>query len=213
MPNVWKKVAVDIESALGTAKTITAVSKAAEASVTATHDFLAGDYVRFIAITGMRQLEEVVARVKSVSTTVSFVAEGIDSTLWDTFVSGTVRKITFGTSMGTVQEISPSGGEPEFTDATVIHDEMMTEVPTGGFSGVTFGMTSYFEPADTALLALRAAMRSKTSLCMALRFAGGARIVGSYYVTAPFTPAGATGAAVMTPVMFKARSIPTPYST
>lgn len=213
MPNVWKKVAVDIESALGTAKTITAVSKASEAVITATHDYSIGDYVRFIGITGMKQLDEVVARVKSVSTTVSFVAEGIDSTLWDTFVSGTVKKITFGTSMATVQEISPSGGEPEYTDTSTVHNEMDTEMPTGGFTGVTFGMTNYFEPADTALLALRAAMRSSTSLCMMMRFASGARIVGSYYPAAPFTPAGQSGAAVMTPVTFKARSIPTPYAS
>lgn len=211
--NVWKKVGIDIESALGPAKTITAISKVAEAVVTATHDFAIGDYVRMIGIVGMKQLDEVVARVKSVSTTVSFVLEGIDSTLFDTFTSGTVKKITFGTSMSTVQDISPSGGEAEYADTTTIHDEMATEMPTGGFSALGFSMTNIFDPADTALIALRAAMRSKTSLAVRFNFSTGAKFVFGAYVSAPFTPGGSSGGVVQTTVNFKARAMLTAYAT
>lgn len=211
--STWKKVGIDVESALGSVITITAISKASEAVVTGTHSLAVGDYVRMIGITGMKQMDEIVARVKSVSTTVSFVLEEIDSTLWDTFVSGTARRITFGNSMATIQEINPGGGDPEFTSTTTVHAEMDTEIPTGGYSTVTYDMTSIFDPSDTVLKALRAAMRSKTSLAIKFNFDSGAKIVFSAYVAAPFTPGGSSGGVIQTPVKLRARAIPTPYAT
>lgn len=211
-PNVWRKVGIDVESALGAAKTITAISKVTEAVVTATHDFAIGDYVRMIGIAGMQQLDEVVARVKSVSTTVSFVLEGVDSTLFDTFTSGTVKKITFGTAMSTVQEISSSGGDAQYTPTTTVHSERDTQIPSGE-NVLVYTMNNIFDPADVGLLALRAASRAKTSLAIKFNFSTGAKICFGAFISAPLTPTGSTGAVVQTPVSFSVRALPTPYST
>ena len=210
--NVWRKVGIDIESALGPAKTITAISKVTEAVVTATHDFAVGDYVRLIGIAGMQQMDEVVARVKTVSTTVSFVLEGVDSTLFDTFTSGTVKKITFGTAMSTAQDISASGGDAQYTPTTTIHSELDTQIPTG-VNILMFTMNNIFDPADVGLLALRAASRAKTSLAIKFNFASGAKICFGAFISAPLTPTGSTGAVVQTPVSLSARALPTAYST
>ena len=66
----WSSVAVAMQSALGTAKTITSIAVGATATVTATHDFSAGDFVVFDVL-GMYQINGRVFRVLSVSTTVS----------------------------------------------------------------------------------------------------------------------------------------------
>ena len=67
--NKWTGVGIAMQSALATAKTITAIAKGATATVTATHDFSAGDYV-VMNVTGMTELDNRVVRVLSVSTTV-----------------------------------------------------------------------------------------------------------------------------------------------
>lgn len=210
--NVWRKVGVDIESALGTAITITAISKASQAVVTGTHSLIVGDYVRMINIAGMQQMDQIVARVSAVSTTVSFTLEGIDSTLFDTFTSGTAQKITFGTAMSTAQDISSTGGDAQYTPTTTIHGELDTQIPTG-INILSYTLNNIFDPADAALIALRAASRAKTSLAIRFNFASGAKFVFAAFVSAPMTPTGSTGAVVQTPVMFSARALPTAYAT
>ena len=99
----WSNVAVAMQSALGADKTISAIAVGATATVTATHDFSAGDYVVF-NVQGMHQLNGRCFRVLSVSTTVSFVIEGtgaasLDTSSFSAFTSGTCNKVTFGTSI------------------------------------------------------------------------------------------------------------------
>jgi hypothetical protein len=43
----------------------------------------------------------------------TFELEGVDSTNYDTFTSGTFQVITFGNNFGTIREVSASGGEAE----------------------------------------------------------------------------------------------------
>ena len=83
-PLILKKITVQIQTALGSAKTITAISKASEASITATHDFSVGDLIVISGVVGMTEINDKVVRIKTVSTTVSFVAEGLDSSAYTT---------------------------------------------------------------------------------------------------------------------------------
>jgi len=209
--NVWSKVAVAVQTLLGAAKTITAISKASPAVVTATHDYIVGDVV-LLKVTGMRQLDYAVKRVSAVSTTVSFTLEGTDSTLFDTFVSGTAEKITFGASAATFQDISASGGEAAPIAISLIHDDQDFEIP-GNRSPINFTFGSLWDVADPALVALAAFDSAKSIACVSFTFATGAKIFFAAYPSASLAPTGSAGQPVTTPVTLRLRGRLTPYAS
>lgn len=124
MSLIMRNVSVAIQTALAAAKTITGISKAAEAVVTATHDFSIGDYILIESVVGMTQINNRVVRVKSVTGTASFVCEGLNSQGWTTWGSGgTAKKITFGAAFGNVTSIDLPDATPDEIDVTTIHDD------------------------------------------------------------------------------------------
>lgn len=109
-----------MQSALGSAVTITGITKASPGVVTAAgHGFSNGDIV-YLDVVGMYQLNEKVVRVANV-TTDTFELEGVDTTLFEAFTSGTAAEATLGTSITTATTISASGGNFSFIDSTTIH--------------------------------------------------------------------------------------------
>lgn len=104
-----------VASTFGADKTITAISNAAEALVTATHDFANGDIVEVTS--GWGRLNKRAFRIKTVVGTASFVLEGADTTSTNFFPAGTgvgtVRKASTFTQITTVMSPSSSGGEPK----------------------------------------------------------------------------------------------------
>lgn len=209
--NVWSKVAVAVQTLLGAAKTITAISKASPAVVTATHDYVIGDVILF-KVSGMRQLDYAVKRVSAISTTVSFTLEGVDSTTFDTFSSGTCEKITFGANASTFQDITGSGGEAAPIPVSTIHDDQDIELP-GNRTPLIYNFGSLWDPADPALLAMAGFDNTKTPGCVQLTFATGAKIFFAAYLSASLAPVGSAGAAVTTPVTFRLRGRLTTYGT
>jgi hypothetical protein len=211
MPIFWTNVQVDVQNALATAKTITGITKANPGVVSATaHGYANGDYV-LLTVAGMVELNGVVARVAGQATD-TFQLEGINTTSFNTFTSGTAQKITFGLSMTTAQDISVSGGEPEFADTTTIHDLVRRRVPTVK-SPMSISMNSLFAPSDAALVELKAADTAIASRAVRLRFASGEKIVFNAYVSAPGVPTGQAGQAVQTPISLEVQGTPTVYST
>ena len=128
----WSNVAVAMESALGSNITITAISKASQGVVTATNTLSNGDFVK-LSVQGMFQLDGRVARVSSVSGA-SLTLEGVDTTLFDTFTTGTANKITFGTSITTATTLNASGGDFDFIDITTIHVNSKNQIPGAALS-------------------------------------------------------------------------------
>lgn len=212
-PSVWKKVGIDVQTALATALTITAITKANPAVVSYTGtDPANGDYV-LLLVSGMQQLDNVVVRVANVSGVGdTFECEGLDSTLFDTFTSGTAQVITFGQSMSTAMDIVPSGGDPIYGDITTVHDEINQQMPVG-FNAVKFASNNIFDAADAALLELRAASRALTTRAIKFRFANGTKMAFNAYISAPLVPGGSAGGVVQTPISFDAISIPSVWST
>lgn len=179
----WANVAVAMQSALGAAKSITAISKAAPGVVTATHDFANGDYVK-LTVNGMYQLNGKVYRVCAVSTTVSFGLEdvstgvGIDTTAFDTFsaTGSTAEKITFGTSITTITSITaPSGGFPEI-DTTTIHVNQKTSIP-GTPEALTYGFESLWDVANAGQIAMKAASDAQAQRAFKITFGTGGKIM------------------------------------
>lgn len=130
-----------IASSIAAAKIVTAVSNAAEANVTATHDFAVGDIV--IISSGWGRLNKRAFRVKSVATTVSFVLEGADTTSPAFFPpgsgSGTVSKVSTFTQITTVMSPSSSGGEPKTVTYRFIESDTEYNI-NDGFSATSYSL-------------------------------------------------------------------------
>lgn len=209
---VWKNVAVAMQSALAAAKTITAITKANPGVVSSTaHGYSNGDYV-FLSVSGMYQINDKVVRVASVATD-SFSLEGVDTTLFDTFASGTAEKITFGSSITTATNISSSGGNFEFIDATTIHGNSRAQIP-GLPEATTFTMDHIWDVADAGLLALKTASDNQAKRAFKFTFGTGGKIMTfSGYVGASLLPGGSSQKVVTTPAVITMNGTPTYYAS
>lgn len=202
--NVWSKVKVAIQSALAAPTTITAISKANPAVVSSTaHAYTDGAYL-LLKIVGMSQLNYRVVRVAE-SDTNDYELEGIDSTLFDDFVSGTAELITFGAQASTLQNFSPSGGEAAQILIPTIHTDQDFQIP-GNRSPIVVASTSLWVPGDAALLAAKGFDDRKTPGCVLLTFATGVKLGFSAYMSCNLSPQGEAGAAVTTPLSMNLRA-------
>lgn len=199
----WSGVAVTVQTALASAKTITAATKASPCVISSTaHGYSNGDYV-VMAVQGMWQLNYRAFRVASVATD-SFALEGVDSTNYATFVSGTCQKVTLGASLSTLTDINASGGESGEIDVTTIHDlQRVTENDIPSASVYTF--QSIWDPADAGLVELKKANDEQGNRVWLFSFANGKKLVCNGAVSAPLNPTGAAQDVVKTPITFRAK--------
>lgn len=210
-PTVWKNVAVSMQSALAAAKTITAITKANPGVATSTaHGFANGDIV-FLTVSGMYQLNDKPVRVANVTTN-TFDLEGIDTTLFDTFSSGTAELVTLGTSITTATTINSSGGNFEFIDATTIHGNAKSQLP-GLPEATTFTMDHIWDVSDTGLLALKAASDNQAKRVFQFTFGtSGKKMLFAGYVGCALLPGGAAQQLVTTPSVITMNGTPTYYA-
>lgn len=213
----WSNVAVAMQSALGANKTITAIAVGATATVTATHDFAAGDYVVFDVL-GMHQINGEVYRVLSVSTTVSFVIEGtggasLDTTGYDAFTSGTCNKITFGTSITTATSMSASGGDFDFIDTSTIHSNVKTQIP-GTANPLSYSFDNLWDSADAGQIAMKSASDAQAKRAFKFVFGtGGPVMVFSGYVGYTGAPTGSGQDKIVSPAVITVDGSPTHYAS
>lgn len=194
-PLILRGATLAIQSALASAKTITAISKASEASITATHDYSVGDFVLIDAVVGMTEINQVVGRVKSVSTTVSFVLEGIDSTNFTTYASGgTAQKITFGKSFDSVTNVDLPDGQPDENDITTIHDTER-QVAFGHDAKLTGTLSVIANPLNTAVIEVQTAAAAQQRRAFLLTFASGQKVLWNAYCTGGSGFSGGVGSA------------------
>jgi hypothetical protein len=210
-------VAVAMQSALGAAKTITAISKAAPGVVTATHDFSNGDYV-VLTVQGMFQLNGKVFRVCNISTTVSFQLEdisggtGISTVSYDTFTSGTAEKITFGTSITTATSIDASGGDFSYIDTTTIHTNQKTQIP-GAAEPITKKFEHLWDITDAGQIAMKAASDAQAQRAFKLTYGTSGPIeVFTGYVGFTGSPNGSAQDKITSPATITAFGLPNYYA-
>lgn len=197
-----------MQSAIAAPVTITAISKANPAVATAVNTYSVGDYV-FLTVNGMRQLNARVVRVSAASGT-AFTLEGIDSTQFDTFSSGTSQKITLGVSLGTVLGITGSGGTFDFIDTTTIHDNNKTQIP-GLPAPLSYEMDNIWDVSDAGLIAMKAASDIQAQRAFLFTFANGVKMAFTGYVGASLSPGGTAQDKVTTPSTITAFGVPTYY--
>ncbi|MBM9615309.1 hypothetical protein JWJ90_13575 [Desulfobulbus rhabdoformis] len=211
-PTVWKNVAVRMQSAIAASVTVTAISKASPAVVSAAgHGFSAGDIV-YLECVGMHQLNEKVARVANPATD-TFELEGVDSTLFDDFSSGTVQRATLGTSIVTATTINSSGGEFDFIDTTTIHDNAKKQMP-GLPSAISFEFDHIWDASDPGLLAMKSASDVQGKRVFEFQFGtGGKKVYFAGYVGCSMLPGGQAQGLVTTKAVITMNGTPTYYAS
>ena len=123
---------VAIASAYTAAKTITAVTNAAEASVSSVaHGFTTGDILEMTS--GWSRLNGRIVRVKS-ATTDAYVLEGIDTTSTSLYPvgggAGSARKVSTWQQITQVLEFTTSGGEQQFVTYSFLEEDVEHQIPT-----------------------------------------------------------------------------------
>jgi hypothetical protein len=208
----WSNVAVAMQSALAAADTISAITKANPGVATATaHGFSNGDYV-YLTINGMHQLNERVVRVANVAAN-TFELEGVDTTLFDTFTSGTTEAITFGTSITTATTVSNDGGGFDFIDTTTIHVNARTQTP-GLSNAITYSMDHIWDPADAGQIAMKSASDAQARRAFKFTFGTGGKImVFAGYVGFNGAPGGSAQDKITTPSVVTSNGKPTYYAS
>jgi Phage tail tube protein, TTP/Ubiquitin-activating enzyme E1 FCCH domain len=173
---------VEVQSTLGSAKTISAITKANPGVASSTaHGFSNGDVV-VLAVEGMGELNGVACRVSSVATN-EFTLEGIDTSGYGTFTSGTATEATAFDTFASLQNISLPNQEANKLDITTIHDTQGQE--TLGLAGAVSGtMSGLFSPTETAVTNLRNATRASAPRAFRITFETGAVAVFNADVSA-----------------------------
>lgn len=209
---VWKNVAVAMQSALAAAKTITGITKASPGVATSTsHGFSNGDIV-FLTISGMYQLNDKAVRVAGV-TADTFQLEGVDTTSFDTFSSGTAEKVTLGTSITTATNITSSGGNFDLIDSTTIHGNAKTQLP-GLPEATNFTMDHIWDVSDAGLLAMKTASDNQAKRVFKFTFGSGGQVMlFAGYVAAALLPGGSAQQLVTTPTVITMNGTPTYYAS
>lgn len=208
----WSNIAVAMQSAIAAAVTISGITKASPgvATTSTSHGYSNGDYVLLTA-QGMYQVDKKVVRVAGVTST-TFQLEGIDTTLFGTFSSGTCEKLTFGTTFGTLTSLSASGGDFDFIDTTTIHAQVKTQIP-GLANPAKYSFESYWDVSDAGLLAAKAASETQAQRGFLFTFPNGQKAVFAGYIGCTLLPTGSSQDLVKTSVDITAFGTPTYYST
>ena len=150
-----------------------------------------------------------VSRSASAATTTGAAASrhGRDST------SGSAQKITFGVSVTTATEVSPSGGEFDFIPTTTIHAAQQTQIPGTPTAGV-YTFTNVWDISDAGLLAIKAASDTQTKRAVKFTFgAGGPIMCFNGYPAGQLLPGGQAQALVTTPTVITLSGTPSYYAS
>ncbi|MGR8921870.1 MAG: phage tail tube protein [Gammaproteobacteria bacterium] len=207
----WSSVTVAMQSALAAADTITAITKADPGVASSTSHGMSDGAYALITAQGMTEVNKRVIRVDNPNAN-DFELEGIDTTNFGTFTSGTAEEITFGTTIATLTDINASGGDPEFEDTTTIHDNIRSQVPVVT-SPLTFTFESIWDPSDAGLLALQTASDGIEERAFRFTFSDGAILLFNGYVSAPLAPTGSAQGKVTTPVTITVEGRTTVYAS
>lgn len=208
----WTDVDVFMESAIGAEVAASAISKASEGVMTtgAAHGITTGDYV-LVKAQGMTEVNGRIFRAKAASGS-SLTLEGENTTNYGTFTSGTVQKITFGTTISTLTSVSGNGGTFETIDTTLIHDKAKSSIP-GLASATEYTFESVWDVSDAGLIAAKQASSTKAQKAFMIVFSNGQRVVFYGYIGAQLIPGGSTGGMVTTSVTISAQGELTTYAS
>jgi hypothetical protein len=213
-------VAVAMQSALGANVAITSITLAAPGVITTTavHGLAVGDYV-LMTVSGMYQLNGKVYRVASGGFTTTIIqledvtgGTGISTIGFAAFSSGTLNKITFGTSISSAASMTASGGDFAYLDTTTIHTNQKSQIP-GAANPISFEMEHLWDITDAGQIAMKNASDLQSQLAFKLTYGTGGPIqVFTGYVGYTGAPTGAAQDILKSKASLTAFGSPSYYS-
>lgn len=172
---IGSNITVSVEKTLGSPITVTAVTLATEGVATAAaHGLAEGDIVRFSVSAGMVELDGQAVRVKNAGSD-QFTLEGLDTTAYSAWSSGTATEVTAFSTMSNAQTVSMPNPTPAKIDITTLIDKAkqyaygLPDAPDGSIAGL-------FNPTLEAETLIKAATKANSALVFKLAFPSGAPV-------------------------------------
>lgn len=177
------RIKFSIAKTYGASVTMTAVTNASEAVATlgAGHSVIVGDYLELTSGWGL--LNGKIVRVKTVATNdVTF--EGINTSSTSKYPSGTgtgsVRRITAWDQLSQIKNVSSSGGDQQFADATSLDDDVEVKIPTIK-SARSMSLEFFDDPTLAWYATVAAASDAVVPTAVLIQPPNGSKIVGNAY--------------------------------
>lgn len=205
-PIIGNNVRIEVEATATPSLTISAITKANPAVVTFTEDTTGdpqnGDIIVLQDVEGMDELNGQVARVagragSGASSTLQL--EGIDSTSFGTFTSGTFKTVLTFVSFDKARTWNAQNAAPTTIDVTTLKDRR-AKVVYGTPGAITGDFTALLNPGGDAEAELIEATNSQTTRAIRITYADSrktlmnARIVfGGGFGLSPNAPAESNG--------------------
>lgn len=153
---------LEVEASLDTAKTITAITKANPAVATSTaHGYTNGDVI-VIAAEGMTEIDGLVVRVAAVAAN-TFELEGINSTNFGTFTSGTAREVLTWQTVADATQVNFGAGSAEQLEKTTLVDRTK-RFEAGLPDQPSVSVNLFADPINAAQVLIETAGRDGTKL-------------------------------------------------
>lgn len=180
-----------MESAIAAALTISAATNAAPGVFTSVAHGLSNGDIVLLEVQGMVEVNGRLFKVVNKATDTFQIADvdgtnGVDTTGYGTFTSGTAKKVTLGTSIDGVQEFSPQGGDIKTVDSTTVSDTQDREIVVGA-SAMSYNLTMQWDPSSAAQQAMIAAFQTRANKGFKVLWPDGAYIL--FYGTVGYTGA------------------------
>jgi len=172
MARIGTNVKIEVENTLGSALPVTAVTKASPGVATSSgHGLSDGDIVVFAVSAGMVELDGQAARVASSNTNV-FSLEGLDTTAYSTWTSGSAYEVTAWHTLSNAQSITMPDPTPEKIDITTLIDKVkqsaygLPEAPDGSIS-------TLYDPELAGVQEIKTATKANEDRVFRITWAGG----------------------------------------
>lgn len=184
-----------MESAIAAPTTITGVTLAAPGVFSSTAHGLLNNDIVLIECLGMLQVNGRLFKVVNKATDTFQIAgpdgaTGLDTSTYTAFTSGTVKKVTLGTTITGCMDFNAAGGDIKTVDTTTVHDTQDTEVVVGA-TAQSYDMTVQWDPAAAAQQAMKAAFIARSNKGFKIKWPDGAYIL--FYGTVGYTGAPGGG--------------------
>lgn len=187
MAYIGTNMSVAVQSTLGVALTVSAVTLAnssdsppSSASSTS-HGLSNGDYVVFTVTDGMVQLDGQAVRVYNVTTN-AFELEGLDTSSYSAWTTGTCKKVTAFSTLSSAQNVTMPNAAPAKIDITRLIDVVkqyvygLPDAPQGSIVGL-------FNPGGAAEALIIAATNNNSRIAIKLNWAGGPHTIFNAFVS------------------------------
>lgn len=156
------------------AKTITVLTNANPAVATCTaHGYVTDDEI--LLNSGWEDAKESIYKVTVIDAN-SFSIQGLDTTSTTFFPAGTgigtAQKVSSFSDIPQVLTISPSGGDPRYTDVQLLASRNSIKIPTG-FNATTQTLTLAHDPANATYKTMVGNSRTQTKVAFRVVAGGG----------------------------------------